>query len=153
MRRVKVRTYSGVVCEQEVFDISDKLDVRTARPRRPRFATPEEREQHKLEISRRKHTRLFNANFGPTSLYSTLTLSDEYEVHTFEEAKRLRDNFIRRLQYAYPDVRIMAYLGRGKATRASTCTWCPRGCRRSTSASNGIWAAWCASSICGALLL
>lgn len=42
MRRVKVRTYSGVVCEQEVFDISDKLDVRTARPRRPRFATPEE---------------------------------------------------------------------------------------------------------------
>ena len=45
MRRVKVRTYSGVVCEQEVFDISDKLDVRTARPRRPRFATPEEREQ------------------------------------------------------------------------------------------------------------
>ena len=117
MRRVKVRTYSGVVCEQEVFDISDKLDVRTARPRRPRFATPEEREQHKLEISRRKHTRLFNANFGPTSLYSTLTLSDEYEVHTFEEAKRLRDNFIRRLQYAYPDVRIMAYLGRGKATQ------------------------------------
>ena len=117
MRRVKVRTYSGVVCEQEVFDISDKLDVRTARPRRPRFATPEEREQHKLEISRRKHTRLFNANFGPTSLYSTLTFSNEYEVHTFEEAKRLRDNFIRRLQYAYPDVRIMAYLGRGKATQ------------------------------------
>lgn len=118
MRRVKVRTYSGVVCEQEVFDIPDKLrDVRTARPPRPRFATPEEREQHKLEISRRKHTRLFNANFGPTSLYSTLTFSNEYEVHTFEEAKRLRDNFIRRLQYAYPDVRIMAYLGRGKATQ------------------------------------
>ena len=118
MRRVKVRTYSGVVCEQEVFDIPDKLqDVRTARLRRPRFATPEEREQHKLEISRRKHTRLFNANFGPTSLYSTLTFSNEYEVHTFEEAKRLRDNFIRRLQYAYPDVRIMAYLGRGKATQ------------------------------------
>ena len=118
MRRVKVRTYSGVVCEQEVFDIPDKLqDMRTARPRRPRFATPEEREQHKLEISRRKHTRLFNANFGPTSLYSTLTFSNEYEVHTFEEAKRLRDNFIRRLQYAYPDVRIMAYLGRGKATQ------------------------------------
>ena len=91
MRRVKVRTYSGVVCEQEVFDIPDKLqDVRTARPPRPRFATPEEREQHKLEISRRKHTRLFNANFGPTSLYSTLTFSNEYEVHTFEEAKRLR---------------------------------------------------------------
>ena len=102
MRRVKVRTYSGVVCEQEVFDIPDKLqDVRTARLRRPRFATPEEREQHKLEIS----------------LYSTLTFSNEYEVHTFEEAKRLRDNFIRRLQYAYPDVRIMAYLGRGKATQ------------------------------------
>ena len=103
MQRVKRRIFSGVVCEQEVFNVSDRLtDIKKAEPR-PRFKTEEEREQHKIGISRRKHARLVNENFSPRSLYSTLTLDDENEVHTFKEAKRIRDLFVRRLKYAFPD--------------------------------------------------
>ena len=58
MQRVKRRIFSGVVCEQEVFNVSDRLtDIKKAEPR-PRFKTEEEREQHKIGISRRKHARL-----------------------------------------------------------------------------------------------
>ena len=92
MQRVKTRLFSGAVCEQIVFNVPDRVrDIKKAEPK-PRFKTEEEREQHRIGISRRKHVRLFNANFGPTSLYSTLTLNNEYEVHTFKEARRLRDN-------------------------------------------------------------
>ena len=34
----------------------------------------------------------------------------------FEDAKRIRDNFVRRLKRAAPEARIMVYMGRGKAT-------------------------------------
>lgn len=117
MRRVIRNTYAGAVCEREVYGISELTrNVKAAKPPKPRFQTEEEREQHRLGISRRRHARLVNANFSPTSLYSTLTFSNEYEVHTFDEAKRVRENFIRRLKRACPEARIMAYLGRGKAT-------------------------------------
>lgn len=49
MQRVKRRTFSGVVCEQEVFNVSSRLrDVKNAEPRQ-RFKTEEEREQIKHE--------------------------------------------------------------------------------------------------------
>ena len=39
MQRVKRRIFSGAVCEQEVFNISDRLtDIKKAEPR-PRFKT------------------------------------------------------------------------------------------------------------------
>lgn len=94
---------------------ANKKNLKTAAPRE-RFQSPEERERHKLMMSRRRHARLFNANFDPQSLYSTLTLSNEYEVHTFEEARIMRDRYIRRLKYAFPDARITIYMGRGKST-------------------------------------
>lgn len=115
MRRIKKRTFCGAVCEQEVFSISERLDSKKAEYR-PRFETDEEREQHKIGISRRKHARAFNANFSPSSLYTTLTFDDENEVHTFDDAKHVRDLYIRRLKYAFPDAVIFAYLGRGKNT-------------------------------------
>lgn len=117
MRRVKKRTFSGVVCEQEVYDIPDRIkDVRNAKPPRPRFKTEEEREQHRIGISRRKHTRLVNSNFTHNSLYSTLTLSNQFEVHTFEEAEKIRKNFMKRIKREFPDARMMIYMGRGKST-------------------------------------
>lgn len=117
MRRVKKRTFSGVVCEQEVYDIPDRIkDVRNAKPPRPRFKTEEEREQHRIGISRRKHTRLVNSNFTHNSLYSTLTLSNQFEVHTFEEAEKTRKNFMKRIKRKFPDARMMIYMGRGKST-------------------------------------
>lgn len=116
MKRVKKRIFSGCVCEQLVFNTPDKTDIKTVREPRPRFKDKEERIHHRLEISRRNHARLFNENFGPQSLYSTLTFSDEEEVHTFREARRLRDNFIRCLRRKYPDAVIFIYMGRGKHT-------------------------------------
>lgn len=117
MQRVKRRTFAGVVCEQEVFNVSDRLrDVKSAEPRQ-RFKTEEEREQHRIGISKRKHVRLFNENFSPRSLYSTLTLDDEHEVHDFRDMKRIRDLYVRRLKYAFPDAVIFAYIGRGKSTQ------------------------------------
>lgn len=117
MRRVKRRTFSGVVCEQEVFSVSDCLqDLHKAEPRQ-RFKTEEEREQHRINISRRKHVQAFNANFRPRSLYSTLTFDIEHECHEYRDVKRIRDLFVRRLKYAYPDAVIFIYVGRGKKTQ------------------------------------
>lgn len=117
MRRVKRRIFSGVVCEQEVYDIPDRIkNVRSAKPPKPRFKNEEEREQHRIGISRRKHTRLVNSNFTHNSLYSTLTLSNQFEVHTFEEAEKIRKNFMKRIKRKFPDARMMIYMGRGKST-------------------------------------
>lgn len=116
-KRVKKRTFSGVVCEQEIYSISDRAkNEKNAKPRL-RFNTEEERERHRIGISRRKHARLVNENFFPSSLYSTLTFDNENEVHTFDEAKHVRDLFVRRLKYACPEAVIFIYLGRGKNTR------------------------------------
>ena len=116
MKRVKRRTFYGSICEQEVFNIKENTDPRTAEPQEPRFRTIEDREHHRTEISRRRHTRLFNANFSHESLYSTLTLDNENEVHEYEEMRRLRDNYIRRIRRRYPDAVIFAYIGKGENT-------------------------------------
>lgn len=117
MQRVKRRIFSGVVCEQEVYTVSDRANIKKAEPR-PRFKDDEERAQHRIGISKRKHQRLVNENFSPLSLYSTLTFDDDSEVHTFSEARRIRDNYFRRLQRACPDAKIIIYMGRGKIGRA-----------------------------------
>lgn len=117
MPRIKRRIYSGGVCEQEIFTVSDRIkDLKTAEPRQ-RFRTEAEREKHKLGISRRHHARIINENFNPHSLYSTLTMDNDHEVHTFEEARRVRDLFVRRLKYALPGAQISIYMGRGKSTK------------------------------------
>ena len=115
MQRVKRRIFSGVVCEQEVYTVSDRTNIKKAEPRQ-RFKDDEERAQHRIGISKRKHQRLVNENFSPLSLYSTLTFDDDSEVHTFSEARRIRDNYFRRLQRACPDAKIIIYMGRGKST-------------------------------------
>ena len=116
MKRVKRRTFYGSICEQEVYYIKENRDHRLSEPSEPRFHTEEERSAHREAISRRRHVRLFNANFSSGSIYSTLTLDNDNEVHEYEEMKRLRDNYIRRLRRRYPDAVIFAYLGRGKNT-------------------------------------
>lgn len=116
MKRIKKRTFSGVVCEQIVFNVSDRTrNISKAKPRL-RFKDQEEREQHKLLISRRRHARIINENMDPSGHYSTLTFSNEYEVHTFDEARIVRDRFFRRLKYHAPDAVIFIYMGRGRST-------------------------------------
>ena len=116
MRRVKKRIFSGVVCEQIVYSVSDKVrNIKKSSPR-VRFKNEEERAAHRIGIARRKHARIVNENFSPSSFYSTLTFDDAHEVHTFDEARRLRALYRRRLQYAFPDAKIIIYMGRGKST-------------------------------------
>ena len=117
MKRVKQRTDSGVICELEIYNVSDAMeDVRKAKPPRPRFASEEEREAHRRGIARRRNIRKVNNNFTPASYYSTLTLDDPHEVHTFKEARRLARNFIRALKRHAPGCKIMLYMGRGENT-------------------------------------
>lgn len=116
MPRIKRRTFSGSVCEQEVFTVApNKKNLKAAEPNQ-RFKNDEERAQHRLLQSKRHHARIVNKNFSPQSLYSTLTMDDEHEVHTFKEARRMRDNYVRRLKGVNPDAQILIYMGRGKGT-------------------------------------
>ena len=114
--RVKVRVFSGVVCEQYVYQVSDRIKDTARAKLRPRFPDDAARQKHKDEIARKKHARLVNANFSPCAFYSTLTFDDDHEVHTFSEAKKVRDRYARRLRYAYPDAVFFLYIGRGKST-------------------------------------
>jgi hypothetical protein len=117
MQRVKRKTYSGVICEQEVYMTrATGADVKNARPPRPRFACEEDRVAHREAMARRKFVRLVNANFSPTSLYGTLTFDVEHELHDFDEARRVRAAFVRRLRYAFPEAVICVVMGRGETT-------------------------------------
>ena len=116
MKRVKKRTFSGSVCEQEVFYIRENQNIKEAEPREPRFMSDAERAAHREAISRKRHIQLFNTNFSHESLYSTLTLDNNNEVHEYEEMKRLRDNYIRRLRRRFPDAVIFSYIGKGDNT-------------------------------------
>ena len=117
MKKVKKCIFSGAVCEQMVFAVSDRTqDIKKAEPPRPRFKTEKERQRHKDNISRRNHAQLFNENFSTSSLYSTLTFDVENEIHDFDEAKQIRRNYIRVLKRACPDAVIFVYAGRGKST-------------------------------------
>ena len=117
---MKRRSYYGAICEQIVYSVSAGVkNLKGYDPEkvpRDRFKDDAERKHHRREISRRKHIRKFHANFAPGDLYSTLTFDDDWEVHTFEEAKRIRRNFVKALKRRYPDAVIFLYMGRGKAT-------------------------------------
>lgn len=115
-RRVRQRTYSGAVCEDKVYFAAPQVrDLSRAKPRL-RFKSEEERKEHGRLISRRHFAQLINANGSPASLYSTLTFDNESEVHTFDEAKVLRERFIRRLMHKFPQAVIFLVMGRGKHT-------------------------------------
>ena len=117
MKTVKARIFSGAVCEQIVFNVSERTVIdRSTKPRPLRFKNDEEREKYNKEKSKRHFIRIVNANFGPTSYYATLTLDNEHEIHDFPTARRELDNYIRRLLRKYPDARIVAVMGRGKST-------------------------------------
>ncbi|MBR3965444.1 MAG: hypothetical protein IKJ91_11765 [Clostridia bacterium] len=116
MRRVKKRIYSGVVCEQIVYSVSDRIKNIGKSSPRVRFKTEEERAAHRRGIARRRFARLLNENFTTNGIYSTLTFNRENEIHSNEEAKWVRKCFYRRLKYFYPDAKIVIVYGRGKNT-------------------------------------
>lgn len=120
VKMMKRRIFAGAVCEQLVYPVSDGVknvsEYTPEKQPRKRFKDEEEYARFKLEIARRNHHRSFHANFGPGDIYSTLTFDDEWEVHTFKDAKRVRSNYVRVLQRKYPDAVIFVYMGRGKST-------------------------------------
>ena len=116
VKRHKRRKFSGRVCEQIVYTVAAGTNPKTSRPKKPRFQSQEEREEFNTRISAAKFAALVNANFSPSSYYSTLTLDPEHEVHTAQEMRRIRDNFYRRMVYRYPEAKIVIVYGRGKST-------------------------------------
>lgn len=119
-KTMKRRIFSGAVCEQIVYSVGNGVKNLSAydpeKVRKERFEDAEAYRKHKENIARRNHYKKFQANFSPSSLYSTLTFSDDYEVHTFPEAKLIRKKFVRELKKVYPDAVIFLYMGRGKGT-------------------------------------
>ena len=116
MRIMKKRIFSGAVCEQVVYRVQEGVKNTRAYLPNPRFENEEERQLHRLGMSRRHHADLVNANFSPASLYSTLTFDMDDEIHDYKTAKKIRDNFVRILRYKYPEAVIFIYMGRGKTT-------------------------------------
>lgn len=114
--QVKKRIFAGAVCDQVIYQAEEGQRIESGKTPRLRFKTDAERDAHKLAISKRYHAMLINANFGPTSCYSTLTFDDEHEVYNFEDARRLRNNYIKRLRRRYPNAKLAIYMGRGKST-------------------------------------
>ena len=120
VKTMKRRIFSGNVCEQLVYNIpsgvKEPKGYDPEKPSRKRFEDEAERERHRMEISRRTFVRLVNKNMEPGDLYVTLTFDNDWEVHTFEDARRVRKNFVRTLQRVCPDAVIFAVMGRGKST-------------------------------------
>lgn len=116
MPMVKKRTFYGVICEQEVFHLpANTKNIKTATPK-ARFKNDDERNLHKEKQAKRQHAKKVNANFTSQSLYSTLTFDNDWEVHTFEDAKIMRNRYYDRLKRKYPNAKIHIYMGRGKVT-------------------------------------
>lgn len=116
MAQVKKRIYAGDTCDQIVTSIRDEDAAKGKVRQKARFECEEDRRKFNRARALRDYIRLFNNNFSETSLYSTLTFSDEWEVHEFDEARKLRDRFYTRLVRKYPDAKIVIHMGRGKGT-------------------------------------
>lgn len=115
MRRVKKRIFAGAVCEQIVYNVGDRGNVKKAKPK-IRFNNDEERAEHRKKIALRRFIRKVNASFTPMGYFATLTMSKEYECHDYDDARTIRRNYARRLQYKYPEAKIIIVMGRGRST-------------------------------------
>ncbi|MBR2848786.1 MAG: hypothetical protein IKB87_04965 [Clostridia bacterium] len=113
MKRVKKRIFSGTVCEQLVYNIPDFADPRTYK-KRVRFSTAEEYIAFKDRVALRKFIRLVNANHDPSSFKCTFTFNSDYEIYEFDDGRRMRSVYVRRLRRRYPDAKIIVVMGQHK---------------------------------------
>lgn len=113
--------YSGAVYEKFAYKISNRVrnisNVNPEKVKRDRFENEEEREKHREKISWKTFCRSVHANHDSESLYVTLTFSNEWEVHTFDEARQIRKNFVKVIKHKYPNAVIHLVMGRGKGTK------------------------------------
>lgn len=119
-KRMKKRIWSGDVYEQIVYSAPDGCKIPEKydpeKIRKDRFKNEEAYDKFRDGISRRLFVRKINVAFDPSSYYSTQTFDNAHEVHTFDEARRVRDNYWRSLTRKYPDAVIFLVMGRGKGT-------------------------------------
>ncbi len=116
MKRVKQRIFAGVTCDQIIMHVRDgEVGSRDPKPQE-RFCSEEEREEFNNGRGLRRFIRMVNANFTPAGYYMTLTFDDENEIYSFQDARRLRDNYKRRIRYKHPDDKYIIVMGRGKHT-------------------------------------
>lgn len=116
---------SGCVQECMTFCAREGTNPRTAREPQPRFEDEAEREYHRTAISRRKHARLANANWSPECIHSVLTFAEE--PADLKDARRMRDNFKRRIKRKYPDSTVWLYVGPGRKSGRLHCHMISKG--------------------------
>lgn len=116
-RQMKRPVYAGSTLDIEVVTCTDPKSgkIKDAKPKL-RFKDEAERAVHRMGMALRRFIRKFNATFRPGDLYATLTFDDAHEVHTFSEARRIRNAFWRKLRRAYPEAVMVIVMGRGKST-------------------------------------
>lgn len=118
--QMKKRIFSGMCCEQIVYtppkSVRDPKTYDPEKQKKQRFKDEASYRKFKDDISLKNFTRMVNANMAEGGLYSTLTFDDDWEVHTFEDAKKVRRNFVRSLLRKYPEAVIFLVMGRGKST-------------------------------------
>lgn len=114
MPQIKRKVYAGDICIQDVWQ--KKTSGRSYGMPRIRFHNQSERDRFNLMRSRRHHALVINENYSPDSLYSTLTFNQDEEIHTYEEARLIRNRYYDVLQYKYPNAKISLYMGRGRST-------------------------------------
>lgn len=120
VRQMRRKIYTRSTCEQIVYlapeGCRNPFEYNPEKQKRKRFETEEQYEAFKRKQSLNTFIRTVNLNVSAGDLYSTLTFDNDWEVHTFEDAKRIRRNFVRAVQRKYPDAILFIVMGRGKAT-------------------------------------
>lgn len=114
MKRMKKRIFAGVTCDQIVYSVQEQSKGKN--PPKHRFKDEEERAKHRKAIALRHCIRLVNENCTTGGYFATLTMDDAHECHTFEEARRERTCFRRRLLHKCPDAILFIFMGRGNST-------------------------------------
>ncbi len=115
MPRMKRVTVSGAVLEQEVFNVAPNTkNLKNVMPKPLIERTEQEKEEYNIKQSLKRFIRIVNTNFDPHAYYVTLTFDDAHLPQDFKQARRKRDNYIRRLQYAFPGLVAVAVMGRGR---------------------------------------
>lgn len=116
MKRVKQRIFAGTTCDQVIMHVCDG-DVGSRNPQPvERFQSEEERQAFNNGRGLRRFIRLINSNFTPAGYYLTLTFDDANEVYYFEDAKRIRENFRRKIRRIDPNSVYVIVMGRGDNT-------------------------------------
>lgn len=109
-------TYSGMVLEREYYPKPPQVKHTSLydvlHPRREK--TPAQKALACNRQSLQRITRTTNTNFTPASMYVTLTFDDEHHPANYDELRRIRDNYVRRLRAAYPNMKAIVVMGRGK---------------------------------------